>query len=84
MYCLVTDSRYNDSDNLAVLNLVDDIVYHHLWSFSILESFNDPEPQSYTNSLEEILADPDSCADTVLLTFSSLDEVVLTHPEFLI
>lgn len=86
MYYLVTNSRDTDDPaNFAVIQTIDTGIIHHDWCESLLASFNYPDPQPCPDdTLEDLLVDPECFADTVLLSFSSLEELALTHPEFLI
>lgn len=86
MYYLVTNSRVTDPDeyNLAIVETTPIGLFHHDWTDSLLDSLNDPYPQSCDVSLEQLLSGPGYCADTILLSFSNLDELALTHPEYLL
>ena len=85
MYYLVTDSRYNGSGpNLAIVEATPAGILHHDWSYSLLDSYYGPTPQPSANSLEQLISNPAYYADTVLCSFSNLDELALIHPEFFI
>ena len=86
MFHLVTDSRCADGGpNLALISVIDESTYYHFdWTYSLMDSWSDPEPQLCSGSIADLLVDPNCCADTILLSFNQLEDLALNHPEHLI